>query len=92
MTKTKASTWSRVFAGFYKRVGSDGVTELASISRDDNGTWSCVVLPFGEPGLAWQVTGYRTLAEAKRMAEAGYRSYMRKHTAMNANNVAQEGP
>lgn len=86
MTKgmnTKASTWVRVFAGFYKRIGSDGTTVLAEISRDDNGTWSYMIKPFGKAGLAWQVTGYRTLAETKRMAEAGYRSYMRRHAAMN---------
>jgi hypothetical protein len=84
--KTKASTWVRVFAGFYKRIGSDGVTVLAEVGRDDDGTWSYMVKPFGKAGLGWQVTGYRTLAEAKRMAEAGYRSYMREHIAMNARN------
>ncbi|GES27885.1 hypothetical protein AB0G60_02815 [Streptomyces angustmyceticus] len=86
MTKTtsiKASTWVRVFAGFYKRIGSDGATVLAEISRDDNGTWSYMVKPFGKAGLAWQVTGFGTLTEAKRMAEVGYRSYLREHTAMN---------
>ncbi|QDN64491.1 hypothetical protein [Streptomyces sp. S1D4-14] len=87
MTKTtnsKASTWTRVFAGFYKRIGSDGQTVLAEIARSDDGTWSYMVKPFGKAGLGWQVTGYRTLADAKRMAEAGYRSYMRRHVAMNA--------
>lgn len=87
MTKTttpKASTWSRVFAGFYKRVGSDGRTVLAQVSRDENGTWNYMVKPFGQAALGWQVTGCRTLAEAKRMAEAGYRSYMTKHRAANA--------
>lgn len=87
MTKTpqaKASTWVRIFAGFYKRIGSDGVTILAEISRDDDGTWSYMVRPFGKADLGWQVTGYRTLAEAKRMAEAGYRRYMQQHVAMNA--------
>lgn len=82
--QTKASTWVRIFAGFYKRVGSDGVTVLAEISRDENGTWSYMVKPFGKAGLAWQVTGHRTLAEAKRMAEAAYRRYMQQHAAMNA--------
>jgi hypothetical protein len=83
-TNPKASTWDRVFAGFYKRIGSDGQTVLAEVSRDEDGTWSYMIKPFGKAGLAWQVTGERTLAEAKRMAEAGYRSYMAKHRAMNA--------
>lgn len=82
--QTKASTWVRVFAGFYERIGSDGQTVLASVSHDDDGTWSYMVKPFGKAGLGWQVTGYRTLAVAKCMAEAGYRNYMRKHAAMNA--------
>ncbi|WP_405560666.1 hypothetical protein [Streptomyces sp. NBC_01180] len=83
-TKTRASRWVRVFAGFYRRIGSDGQTVLAEISRDEDGTWSFMVTPFGKARLSWQVTGYRTLAEAKRMAEAGYRRYMRNHHAMNA--------
>ncbi|WP_086559938.1 hypothetical protein [Streptomyces africanus] len=82
--KTKASTWVRVFAGFYERIGSDGVTVLAEISRDEDGTWSYMVKPFGKAGLAWQVTGKATLADAKRGAEAAYRRYMQQHCAMNA--------
>lgn len=81
MSGSKPSSWCRVFAGFYKRIGSDGSTELATISRGDDGTWSYMVTPFGDPGLGWQVVGYRTLTEAKRMAEAGYRNYMLKNTA-----------
>lgn len=86
MTKTpqaKAGTWVRVFAGFYKRIGSDGITVLAEISQDENGTWSYMIKPFGKAGLAWQVTGKPTLAEAKRSAEAAYRRYMQQHRAMN---------
>lgn len=80
----KASTWNRVFGGYYRRIGSDGVTVLAEISRDEDGTWSYMVKPFGKTSLAWQVTGERTLADAKRMAEAGYRRYMTQHRTMNA--------
>ena len=83
-TATRTGRWNRVFAGFYQRIGSDGQTVLAQVSHDDDGTWSYMVKPFGKAELGWQVTGYRTLAEAKRMAEAGYRSYMTKHLAMNA--------
>jgi hypothetical protein len=75
----KASSWTRVFAGFYKRIGSDGETVLASISRQDDGTWSYMVQPFGRVQLGWQVTGKATLAEAKTGAEAGYRRYMQNH-------------
>lgn len=80
----KASTWTRVFAGFYRRIGSDGETVLAEVSRDEDGTWSYMVKPFGRAQLGWQVTGERTLADAKYMAEAGYRSYMNNHRKINA--------
>lgn len=83
MSSSKPSSWSRVFAGFYKRIGSDGITELATIRRDDDGTWSYMVTPFGKPSLGWQAVGYRTLTEAKRMAEAGYRNYMLKNAALH---------
>lgn len=79
----KPSSWTRVFAGFYKRIGSDGQTVLAEVGRDEDGTWSFMVKPFGKAGLGWQVTGYSTLAEAQRMAEAGYRKYMQDHKARN---------
>lgn len=82
---TKASSWTRVFAGYYRRIGSDGSTVLASVVRDDDGTWSYMVTPFGRPQLGWQVTGERTLADAQHMAEAGYRSYMNNHRKINAN-------
>lgn len=78
-----ASSWIRVFAGFYRRIGSDGVTVLAEVGRDDDGTWSFMVTPFGSASLGWQVTGYRTMAEAQTMAAAGYRSYMNNHREMN---------
>lgn len=81
-TTPKASQWVRVFAGYYKRIGSDGRTVLAVISRQEDGTWAFMVKPFGQASLGWQVTGYRTLATAKQMAEAGYRSYVRQHQAM----------
>lgn len=84
MTKSQASTWVRVFAGYYRRIGSDGVTVIAEVGRDDNGTWSYMVKPFGSASLAWQVTGERTMADAQRMAAAGYRSYMNNHREMNA--------
>lgn len=80
----KASTWTRVFAGFYKRIGSDGQTVLAEVGRDEDGTWSYMVKPFGRTQLGWQITGIRTMAEAQRGAEAGYRKYMKDHRAMNA--------
>ena len=79
-----AGRWERVFAGFYRRIGSDGSTVLAEVGRDDDGTWSYMVKPFGRAQLGWQVTGERTLADAKRMSEAGYRRYMQQHKAMNA--------
>lgn len=75
----KASSWTRVFAGFYKRIGSDGETVLASVSRQDDGTWAYMVTPFGKTTLGWQVTGKATLTEAKTGAEAGYRSYMKNY-------------
>lgn len=87
MAKTmtpKASQWVRVFAGFYERIGSDGETVLAQVGRQDDGTWAYMVKPFGRAALGWQVTGYHTLAEAKCMAEAGYRRYMSEHRTMNA--------
>jgi hypothetical protein len=80
---SKASTWTRVFAGFYKRIGSDGETVLAEVGLDEDGTWSYTVRPFGRTQLGWQVTGERTMADAKRMAEAGYRRYMQQHHEMN---------
>jgi hypothetical protein len=83
MIKTAASTWQRVSAGHYRRIGSDGSTVLAYAVHTDDGRWAYVVQPFGKPGLMWQVTGERTLADAKRMAEAGYRRYMANHRAMN---------
>lgn len=83
-TATRTGRWTRVFAGFYKRIGSDGSTVLAEVSRGENGTWSIMVKPFGRAQLGWQVTGYRTLAEAQRMAEAGYRRYMQEHREINA--------
>ena len=75
--------WERVFAGFYRRIGTDGQTVLAEVGRDEDGTWSYMVKPFGRAQLGWQVTGQRTLAEAKGGAEGGYRSYMTKHRTMN---------
>lgn len=81
---TKANNWGRVFAGFYRFTGADAQTVLASVSREENGTWTYTVLPFGQAGLSWQITGQRTLAEAKRGAEAGYRSWVTKHKAVNA--------
>lgn len=87
MTTTKnlrPSTWHRVFGGFYERIGSDGATVLAQVSRDEDGTWSYMVRPFGRPQLGWQVTGKRTMAEAKTGAEAAYRQYMARHRAANA--------
>ncbi len=79
----QASTWTRVFAGFYRRIGSDGQTVLAEISHDEDGTWSYFVRPFGRTQLGWQITGQRTLAEAKKGAEAGYRRYMQQHRTLN---------
>ncbi len=79
----KPSSWTRVFAGYYRRIGSDGQTVLAQAGRDDDGTWSILIIPFGQSGLSWQITGYATLAEAKRMAEAGYRKYMTEHRNRN---------
>lgn len=76
--------WERVFAGYYRRIGSDGSTVLAEVGRDEDGTWSYMVKPFGKAGLGWQVTGKPTMAEAKTGAEAGYRRYMAEHKAMNA--------
>lgn len=87
MTTTKnlrPSSWRCVFAGFYERIGSDGASVLAQVGRDDDGSWSYMVRPFGRAQLGWQVTGLRTMAEAKRGAEAGYQSYMAKHRAANA--------
>lgn len=75
--------WDRVFAGFYRRIGTDGRTVLAEVGRDEDGTWSYTVKPFGRMALGWQVTGERTLADAKRMAEAGYRRYMQQHREGN---------
>jgi hypothetical protein len=72
------SSWRRVYPGFYERIGSDGATVLATVGRDENGTWSYMVRPFGSAALGWQVTGERTMADAQRMAAAGYRSYMAK--------------
>lgn len=83
MPKYTPRSWNRVFAGFYRRIGSDGGTVLAQISRADDGTWSYLVQPFGKPGLAWQVTGERTLADAKIMSEAAYRRYMNNHRKIN---------
>jgi hypothetical protein len=80
----RTGRWVPVFAGFYRRIGSDGTTVLAEVSRDEDGTWSYTVRPFGRVELGWQATGYATLAEAKRMAEVGYRRYMTEHRAMNA--------
>ncbi|MEU0159037.1 hypothetical protein ABZ154_09395 [Streptomyces sp. NPDC006261] len=80
----EASSWKRVFAGYYQRIGSDGKTILAQVGRDGDGSWSYTVRPFGEMSLAWQVTGFRTLAEAKTGAQAAYRSYMNKHRALNS--------
>ncbi len=79
----KASNWTRVFAGFYEYTGNDGQTVLAQVGRDDDGTWSYTVRPFGRMQLGWQVTGEATMADAKRMAEAGYRSYMNNHRKIN---------
>ena len=81
---TKASTWERVYAGFYRRIGSNGQTVIAQVGRQDNGKWAYAVLPFGKPSLSWEVTGQATLAEAQRMAEAGYRRYMSEYRAANA--------
>ena len=82
----RTGRWNRVFAGFYERIGTDNQTVLAEVSRDEDGTWSFMVKPFGKTQLGWQVTGYRTLSEAQRMAEAGYRRYMSQHRAANANS------
>lgn len=76
-------SWNRIFAGYYTRTGSDGKTVLARISRQDNGKWAYTVYPFGQTSLCWQVTGQSSLAEAKRMAEAGYRRYMQQHAELN---------
>ena len=82
----KASTWNRIMAGHYERVGSDGSTVLAYVTRAEDGTWSFMVTPFGSASLGWQVTGYPTMTEAQRMAAAGYRSYMNNHREMNKGN------
>lgn len=83
-TTTRTGRWTRVFAGFYERIGNDGATVLAQVSLDEDGTWSYLVKPFGKGSLAWQVTGKRTMAEAKTGAEAGYRRYMQQHRAASA--------
>lgn len=72
----QASSWERVYAGYYRRIGSDGRTVLAHVARQDNGKWAYAVLPHGRPSLSWEVKDQATMAEAQRMAEAGYRRYM----------------
>jgi hypothetical protein len=77
-------SWQRPFAGFYKRIAADGKTEIAKISRTEDGTWAVMITPFGRAQLGWQLTGIRTLAAAKTAAEYGYRSYMAQHKAINS--------
>lgn len=80
----KASTWTRIHAGYYHRIGSDGETVLAAVVREDDGTWAYTVMPFGSVRYGWQVRGEKTMTVAQRMAEAGYKRYMAEHRALNA--------
>lgn len=69
--------WVRVFAGHYRRIGSDGVTKLAEIVQGDHG-WDVTVFPKGEPAWSCERRGYSTLRDAKVIAETLYRNRVRK--------------
>lgn len=69
--------WTRQAAGAYSRTGSDGKTELARVTRSEDGTWSCVIYPSGSRVQAREFTGKLTMADAKMYAQAMYQAYSR---------------
>lgn len=68
--------WTRTTAGAYRRVGSDGITTLATAERY-RGHWTFSVKPKGNALYATHHTA-RTLTEAKASAEAIYAARVRE--------------
>lgn len=72
-----AGMWIREAAGAYSRKGSDAKTEVARVTRSENGTWTAVVFPRGSRVQAREFHGKRTMADAKLYAQAMYQAYSR---------------
>jgi hypothetical protein len=68
--------WTKTGAGMYRRVGSDGITTLATAERY-RGHWTFTVKPRGQAIYATHHTAH-TLREAKASAEAIHASRVRE--------------